>query len=253
MGAVVWSGRPYMRKTVVKFILLFAAVTLLLSPLWAALPLLYAVFALISAVVFVLHYSWKSGHAYYIRENSVLITQSWVFGGYQREITPDIIQDVHVQQGLLARAFRCGSVVFTTRTGLEVGYMAYEAGPRILRLIVARPVLMRSSYNAFLDVPHPEQARELLLQKLIVWREAYQQQRIVEAQREIVSAQQRVATALEKGIEVKPVGKAEEVKPFSIAGELEKLKKLLDEGAITKEEYEKLKKRLLEEYTGTAA
>jgi len=33
----------------------------------------------------------------------------------------------------------------------------------------------------------------------------------------------------------------------SIAEELEKLKKLLDEGVITKEEYEKLKKKLLQE------
>jgi multidrug resistance efflux pump len=37
-----------------------------------------------------------------------------------------------------------------------------------------------------------------------------------------------------------------------VINELERLKRLLDEGAITREEYERLKKRLLEEYTGVA-
>jgi membrane protein YdbS with pleckstrin-like domain len=245
MNSQVWSGKPYMRKTVVKFIILFAAITLLLSPLWAVAPTLYVVFAIVSAVYFPLYYNWKSGHTYYIGENSVLITQSWVFGGYQREITLDMIQDVHVQQGLLARAFRCGSVVFTTRTGLEVGYRAYETGPRVLRIIGAKPVLIRAQHNAFLDVPHPERSRELLLQRLVAWREVFQQQRMA-------AAQQEIATAIERGVRVKQVEKAEGAKPSSVVNELERLKRLLDEGAITREEYERLKKRLLEEYTGVA-
>ena len=45
-----------------------------------------------------------------------------VFGSYIREITFDQIRDIHVMQGLLARRFNCGSLVFITTTGLEVGY-----------------------------------------------------------------------------------------------------------------------------------
>jgi len=236
MGAVVWSGKPYMRKTVVKFILLFAAATLLLLPLWAAVPVLYAVFALASFVGFPLYYYWKSSHVYYVKESSVLITRSWVFGTYQREITLDRIQDVHVQQGFLARMFRCGSVVFTTTTGLEVGYGVGGGGVRgrvagVVGGGVAVPVLLRLPRNAFLDIPHPERVRELVFEKLVSWREVFQQQRI--------------AAALEKGLEAKPV-REEKMKTLSVVDELVKLKKLLEEGAITKEEYEKLKRRLLE-------
>ncbi|MEM0246991.1 MAG: hypothetical protein QXH02_07295 [Desulfurococcaceae archaeon] len=48
--------------------------------------------------------------------NSVIITRDWVFGRYQREITFDKIQDVHVQQGILA-----GHLVATGRVaGLRI-------------------------------------------------------------------------------------------------------------------------------------
>jgi len=235
MGAVVWSGKPYMRKTVVKFMLLFAAATLLLLPLWAAAPVLYAVFALASFASFPIYYYWKSAHTYYVKESSILIARSWVFGTYQREITLDRVQDVHVQQGLLARAFKCGSVVFTTTTGLEVGYRVAGGGGGG-RVAVgggrAEPVLLRASRNAFLDVPHPERVRELALERLVVWREVFQQQRI--------------AAALEKEVEAKPE-REEKTKTLSVVDELLKLKRLLDEGAITREEYEELKRRLLEE------
>jgi multidrug resistance efflux pump len=66
----------------------------------------------------------------------------------------------------------------------------------------------------------------MLMGKVAEWREVVQQQ--------------RMAVSLQKIAE----GKAE-AGPPSIASELERLKKLLDEGAITKDEYEAAKKRLL--------
>lgn len=65
------------------------------------------------------------------------------------------------------------------------------------------------------------------MKKLISWRETFQQQRIAEAI-------ERVAERITTG------------KP-SVADELAKLKELLDKGVITKEEYEKAKKKLLSE------
>jgi len=53
------------------------------------------------AWVFIAFYLyWKWAHTYYVKENGVLITRSWIFGTYQREITFDKIRDVHVRQGL---------------------------------------------------------------------------------------------------------------------------------------------------------
>lgn len=91
-------------------------------------PPLFIVYTIFALVFIVFYIYWKKAHTYYIRENSVLITRDWVFGRYQREITFDKIQDVHVQQGLLARMFKCGSVVFVTTTGLEVGYTVAGGG-----------------------------------------------------------------------------------------------------------------------------
>ncbi|MEM0459855.1 MAG: PH domain-containing protein [Thermofilaceae archaeon] len=230
MREVVWSGKPYMRKTVVKFLLLFTLSTVLLIWLWSAVPTLFLLYVVSALLSFAFYYYWKNAHTYYVTPNSVLISRSWVFGTYQREITLDKIQDVHVQQGLLARAFDCGSLVFVTTTGYEIGY-TYAGVGRGVVVATGKPRVRRTASNAFLDIRSPVSVREIIMKGLVAWREAFQQQRI--------------ASAVER-----MVGKeAEEVpapsKP-SIADELLKLKRLLDEGLITKEEYEKLKKRIVE-------
>jgi len=227
---VVWSGKPYMRKTVVKFLLLFTLFTVLFIPLWLVAPPLFLLYVVSAPLFFAFYYYWKNAHTYYITPNSVLVSRSWVFGTYQREITLDKIQDVHVQQGLLARAFDCGSLVFVTTTGYEIGY-TYAGVGRGVVVATGKPRVRRTASNAFLDIRSPVSVREIIMKGLVAWREAFQQQRIA-------SAVERMA------------GKeAEEVpapsKP-SIADELLKLKRLLDEGLITKEEYEKLKKRIVE-------
>jgi hypothetical protein len=45
-------------------------------------------------------------------------------------MTFDEVRDVHVKQGIIARAFKCGSIVFVTTAGLEVGYVGVGAGQR---------------------------------------------------------------------------------------------------------------------------
>jgi hypothetical protein len=50
------------------------------------------------AWIFVAFYLyWKRAHTYYVKENSALITRSWILGTYQREITFDEVRDVHVK------------------------------------------------------------------------------------------------------------------------------------------------------------
>ncbi|MEM0023396.1 MAG: PH domain-containing protein [Thermofilaceae archaeon] len=230
MREVVWSGKPYMRKTVVKFLLLFTLFTVLFIPLWlVALPL-FLLYVVSAPLFFAFYYYWKNAHTYYVTPNSVLVSRSWVFGTYQREITLDKIQDVHVQQGLLARAFDCGSLVFVTTTGYEIGY-TYTGVGRGVVVATGKPRVRRTASNAFLDIRSPVSVREIIMKGLVAWREAFQQQRIA-------SAVERMAG---KGAEEVPAPS----KP-SIADELLKLKRLLDEGLITKEEYEKLKKRIVE-------
>jgi hypothetical protein len=78
----------------------------------------------------------------------------------------------------------------------------------------------------------PESVREIVVNRLIAWREAFQQQKI--------------ASAVEK-IAEKAVPYALSAPTASIAEEIAKLKRLLDEGTITKEEFERAKKKLLGE------
>lgn len=66
-----------------------------------------------------------------------------------------------------------------------------------------------------------------MIGKLTAWKEVFQQQRIAEAVEKI---SERMAPS-----------------KTSVADELAKLKELLDKGVITKEEYEKAKKKLLGE------
>jgi len=217
-----------MVKTVVKFIILYMLITLLFSWLFVIVPQLFTIYTIAALIYFVFYYYWKRAHAYYVKENGILITRSWVFGTYQRELTFDRIQDVHVQQGFLARRFKCGSVVFVTTAGLEVGYAVAGGGKGVYGGAM-RPYLMRTSTNAFLDIRMPWEVRELVMKKIVAWREAFQQQRI--------------ATAVERMTEKAQV---ESVGRRSIVEELAKLKELLDKGAITQEEYERLKKKLIE-------
>jgi len=205
---------------------------LLLSPIPNVLATLLVIYTLIAWTFIAFYLYWKWAHTYYVKENSVLITRSWVFGTYQREITFDKIQDVHVKQGIIARAFKCGSVVFVTTAGLEVGYVGVGAGRRGVGAGGARPMLITGSHNSFLDVRLPESVREIVVNRLIAWREAFQQQKI--------------ASAVEK-IAEKAVPYAFSAPTASIAEEIAKLKRLLDEGAITKEEFERAKKKLLGE------
>lgn len=223
LSEALWTGKPYIKKTIVKAFVLYVLIGLMF--IWI-LPLFIA-FTVIAWVFIAFYIYWKKAHIYYVRENSVLITRSWAFGTYQREITFDKIQDVHVQQGLLARLFKCGSLVFVTTAGLEVRYIAVGAG-RLIFKGKTMPRLIRGAWNSFIDIRFPQDVRELVVKKLVAWREVFQQQ--------------RMATAVEKIAE-----KATPTVSVSIADELIKLKELLDKGVITKEEFEKAKKRLLGE------
>lgn len=231
-SAILWSGKPYIRKTIVKAIIIYALLTLLFSWLFILVPLLFVIYTILAWSFIAFYIYWKRAHTYYVKENSILITRSWVFGTYRRELTFDRLHDVHVQQGLLARLFKCGSVVFVTTAGLEVGYVGAGGGGRVYRSGIifgggAIPIILRGAWNSFLDVRFPEHASELIAKKLVEWREAFQQRRIATTVERLAEKTVAIGT--------------------SIAEELAKLKDLLDKGAITKEEFEKAKKKLLGE------
>ncbi|MEM3617821.1 MAG: SHOCT domain-containing protein [Candidatus Bathyarchaeia archaeon] len=134
--------------------------------------------------------------------------------------------------------FNCGSLVFVTTTGLEVGYVG--GGAAVGRGVVvgggtATPTIVKGRGNMFWDIPEPAKAREILMGKLTEWREVFQQQRIAVSVERIAEK-----TAPQTPLSQQPSA-AE-----TVVDQLERLKKLLDSGAISKEEYEKAKKRLLE-------
>jgi len=148
-------------------------------------------------------------------------------------------------QGLLARLFNCGSLVFVTTTGLEVGYVG--GGAAVGRGVIvgggaARPTIVRGGGNMFWDVLEPAKAREILMGKLTEWREVFQQQKIAASVEKI--AEKSVAPALPSSQQ--PPTAATIASTETIVDQLERLKRLLDTGAITKEEYEKAKKMLLD-------
>lgn len=244
--SVLWSGRPFMKKTLVKFAIVFAVVSLLLSPLFFFVPLLIPFWFAFCLVFFVLYYFNKNAYTYFITDKSVRIEKSWFFGNYAREITFDQIRDVHVMQGLLARMFNCGSLVFITTTGLEVGYVG--GGAAVGRGVMvgggaATPTIVKGGGNMFWDILEPAKAREILMGKLTEWREAFQQQRIAASVEKIAEK-----TASPTPPQQPPAATtAAAVAPAeTIVDQLERLKRLLDTGAITREEYEKAKKKLLE-------
>ena len=232
--SVLWSGKPFLKKTVIKFALIFIVATILLSFVFVFLPLLIPFWLAFSFIFFLFYYFDKRAFTYYISDKSVRIEKSWIFGSYVREITFDQIRAVHVMQGILARMFNCGSLVFVTSTGLEVGYIG--GGAAVGRGVMVggggvSPAIVKGRGNMFWDILEPEKAREVLMGKLTEWREVFQQQKIAVS----------VEKMAEKATSPFPLQTTE-----TIVDKLEKLKKLLDTGAITKEEYEKIKKKLLE-------
>lgn len=213
-----WSAKPFMKKTLVKFVIIFVILSVLLAPLislWIIMAILF----------FAFYYPSKNSFTYHIKNNSVKIEKSWVFGNYMREITFDKILDIHLNQGILARKFNCGSLIFVTRTGLEVGRIVSNDGGRMT------PVIIKSRDNTFWDILEPEKVRELLMKQLTEWRLVYQQQNIAASQRNMAVSLEKIA------------GEAQPV--VSISEELIKLKNLYDNGSITKEEYEKAKQKML--------
>jgi hypothetical protein len=233
--SVLWSGKPFLKKTVAKFVCIFVVITTLLSFIFVFFPLLIPLWLAFSFIFFLFYYFNKRAFTYFITDKSVRVEKSWVFGNYVREITFDQIRDVHVMQGILARIFNCGSLVFVTSTGLEVGYVG--GGAAAGRGVViggggVSPTVVKGKGNMFWDILEPGKAREVLMGKLTEWREVFQQQKI--------------ATSVEKMAERTTLPSQQPAPTETIADKLEKLKKLLDTGAITKEEYEKAKKKLLE-------
>jgi len=85
--------------------------------------------------------------------------------------------------------------------------------------------------STFFDILEPGKAKELLMDKLTNWRIVYQQQSMAASQRNMAASLGIIA------------GKAKPV--VSMSEELTKLKNLCDNNAITKEEYEKAKQKLL--------
>ena len=150
-----------------------------------------------------------------------------VFRTYAREITLDQIRGVNVFQGML-RLSKCGSVTFVTTTGLEVDYTGVGVGRRIRSGLIA-PILVKYRGNMFWDVKDPHPVREKVISLLVEWREVYQQQKIALAVEKIAEKAVRTTSVPQEDIVVK----------------LEKLKKLLDERAITREKYERLRKNRL--------
>lgn len=243
--SVLWSGKPFMKKTLVKSAIVFVVVSLLLSPLFFLVPLLIPFWFAFCLVFFVLYYFNKNAYTYFITDKSIRIEKSWFFGNYAREITFDQIRDVHVMQGLLARMFNCGSLVFITTTGLEVGYVG--GGAAVGRGVMvgggaAAPTIVKGGGNMFWDIMEPAKAREILMGRLTEWREVFQQQRIA-ASVEKIAEKTATPTPLPSQ---PPAAAVVTTSAETIVDQLERLKRLLDTGAITKEEYEKAKKKLLE-------
>ena len=233
--SVLWSDKPFLKKTVVKFVCTFIVATILLTFIFVYFPLLIPLWLAFSFIFFIFYYFNKRAFTYFITDKSIRIEKSWIFGNYVREITFDQIKDVHVMQGILARFFNCGSLVFITSTGLEVGYVG--GGAAAGRGVIiggggVSPTIVKGRGNMFWDIPEPGKAREILMGKLAEWREVFQQQKI--------------ATSVEKMAERTTIPSPQQPVTETIADKLEKLKRLLDTGAITKEEYEKAKKKLLE-------
>ena len=234
-----YYAKPYMRKTIVKFILMeFIILAIALSPIGIFLFLFnlmgFGLYSLFAVVYFVAYYFNKRAFVFSITDKSIRIQKSWTFGTYEREITLDQIRDVQINQGFLARKFNCGSLIFVTTSGLEVGYThaGTGAGVNMGGLLVgggvgsSTPHVLKGRGNKFWDIQNPSSVRQALIVRLSEWRGVFQEQ--------------KMAASLEKITERMPSST-----PTSLVGDLERLNALFEKGAITKVEYEKTKERLL--------
>jgi len=207
------------------------------SPIFVYVPFLrfwlFGTWIIFAFLFFIIYYFNKRAFTFYITNKSVLVEKSWVFGSYNREMTFDQIKDIHVMQGILARLFKCGSLAFTTTTGLEVGYVGGGAGVGggvVIGGGRVAPTLVRGRGNSFWDILEPQKIREMLTNKLSEWREVVQQQQMSASLTKIAEKPTFQPPAPQR----------------SITDELVRLNELLEKGAITKEEYEKLKKKILD-------
>lgn len=233
----LWTGKPFMKKTLIKFLVIYIILLSILAYLFFILintgifgAYVVGIYTLISFLYFGVHYLSKNAFTYHITDKSVRIEKSWVFGNYVRELTFDQISDIHINQGMLARMLNCGSLIFVTTTGLEVGASVGGGGIYGRRAFggggTVTPHVVKGKGNMLWDIPDPGKARELMINKLSEWRAVFQQQ--------------RMAGSLET-----MAGKGGLGAGGSVAEEISKLKALYESGGISKEEYEKAKKKLL--------
>jgi membrane protein YdbS with pleckstrin-like domain len=242
----IYSAKPYMKKTIVKFVLEFIIVAVAFSPslyiLGTVSSLLslgaFGAYSLFAVMYFVAYYFNKRAFVFFITDKSIRIQKSWVFGTYEREITLDQIRDIQISQGFLARFFDCGSLMFVTTSGLEVGYAhaGTGAGVNLGGILIggggasSTPHLLKGRGNTFWDIPNPSSVRQALIAKLSEWRGVVQEQ--------------KMAASLEKITEKMP-SNLQPAPSTSLVGDLERLNALLEKGTITKTEYQKAKERLL--------
>jgi hypothetical protein len=238
-----------MQKTVAKMAIVFAPLALIFSPLllFPFLIPLYLFGAFVTLLMFALYYWSKKAFTYYINSHSVRVSKHWIFGNYDRQLTFDKIQDVHLNQGIIAKAFRCGSLAFVTTTGLEVGYRVVGGGAATRRANAgvgfARPIMLRGAGNTFMDISNPASVRETLMNSLTEWRDVFQQQKIAQSTRDIAASLSSVAQR----------STPQPAQPTLTSGpsmadleRLSKLKSLLDAGVISKDEFESQKNSILQ-------
>lgn len=261
----LWTGKPSLKKTFLKFIVSFIMITILLilgpvifpplllpSALFFFLLLLLALVArllspsfqeligellLISMITIFLMgativffslviFSWlvfsilffilyclnKKAFTYYIRKESVKIEKSGILSSYVKVISFDEIKEVHIQQGFLAKRLSCGSLVFTL-TGIGTPYSEPIIVREDTRIIFLRSMLsmLLKGRSIFWDIQNPEKVANILINEIAKRRKALEQKMTLD----------------------------------SIFRELNRLKKLLDEGVITQWEYEEAKRKLI--------
>jgi len=80
----LWSGKPFLRKSVVKFVCVFVLATVLLSFVFVFLPFLIPLWLAFSFIFFLFYYFNKKAFAYFITDKSVRVEKSWFFGNYNK-------------------------------------------------------------------------------------------------------------------------------------------------------------------------
>ena len=121
--SVLWSGKPFLKKTVAKFFCIFVVITILLSFIFVLFPLLIPLWLAFSFIFFLFYYFNKRAFTYFITDKSVRVEKSWVFGNYVREITFDQIRDAHVMQGIPAEFSIAACLFLSLLLGLRLGML----------------------------------------------------------------------------------------------------------------------------------